>query len=86
MVKQFVIDENLSLQRLVLEMLLHIKFLTLLRLWSQKESVYLDDDQYANYVESTLGFLNWAGARDTSDLRTRDVASIVSVNSWQCNV
>ena len=59
-----------------------IKFLTLPHLCSQKESVYLDDDQYANYVESTLRILNWGGARDTSDLRTPDVGSIVSdVNS-----
>ena len=46
----------------------------------------MDDDQYANYAESTLRFLNWGGARDTSDLRTPDVASIVSVNSWQYGV
>ena len=36
----------------------------------------MDDDQYANYVESTLRDLNWGGARDTSDLRTRDVGSV----------
>ena len=62
------------------------KFLMFLHLCSQKESVYLDDDQYANYVESTLRFLNWGGARDTSDLRTRDVGSMVSVNSYSSSM